>query len=127
LKFDIRVVRRETEIRGNITTLDGLDGYVRRWIQHLKNAENCAFGQWDMAGARWVFRQLNTFGQVSAGARDMQGLSRPIDETMFLDVGFWITEIVPGRTPKWKAQAEVFREAIKATLVLQPKTANSSP
>ena len=51
----------------------------------------------------------------------MQGFSCPIDETMFLDVGFWITETVPGSAAKWKPKVEAFREAIKATITLQPK------
>ena len=125
LRFDFRVVRREKNIEGNVTTLDALDRYVRRWLEYLKNAKGYAFGQLEMSDSRWVFRRKSTFGQVAEGAEEMQGFSCPIDETMFLDVGFWITETVPGSITKWKSQAEAFREAIKATIVLQPKAAFS--
>ena len=121
LRFDFRVVKRREDYRGRIATPDGLARYVPWWIEGLKNAEGYAFGQVSMAAASWAFRRKSRFGLVAQGAEEMQGFSCPIDETMFLDVGFWITETVPGSAAKWKPKVEAFREAIKATITLQPK------
>jgi len=121
LRFEFTVVRREKEIPGKVTTSDELESYIPRWIEKYHEV-GYGYGRAELSGAPWVLRQKNTFGRVAEGAEEMQGFSCPIDETMFFDVGFWITETVPGSAAKWKPQAEAFREAIKATIVLQPKS-----
>lgn len=127
LKFEFSVVRREAKYRDEIITLGGLDRYLNWWRARLRDKDGYIFSQAELSGRRWVYQHRNTFGQVAQGAEEMQGFSCPIDETMFLDVGFWITETVPGSAAKWTPQAEAFREAIKATIVLQPKSAPSAP
>ena len=60
-------------------------------------------------------------GGAGVNAADVQAFSFPIDQTCFLRVDFWITETIPGSAQKWKAKAYALREAITATVVLQPK------
>ena len=127
LRFDFTVVRRKSDYRDGIATPHALARYVPWWMEQLKDADGYAFNQVRMAGALWAFRRKSTFGHVNQGAEEVQGFSCPVDETMFLDVSFWITETMPGSAAKWKPQAEAFREAIKATIVLQPKAAKHTP
>jgi hypothetical protein len=65
-------------------------------------------------------------GGAGVNAADVQAFSFPIDKTCFPRVDFWISETVPGSAKKWKAKADALREAIKATVVLQPKPASEN-
>ena len=122
LRFEFSVVRRESEYRGEITTIDGLDRYLSQWRKQVRTEEGYRVGVVELSGARWVYQQKNAFGHVAEGAEDKEVFSCPLDETMYLDVSFSITETMPGSAAKWKAKAEAFREAIKASIVLEPKT-----
>ena len=126
LRFDFTVVRRVDGYEGDITTVDGLERYVRWWIGGMPENRDFSFGQAELAGVKWVFRWRNTMGGGGVNAADVQAFSFPIDQTSFLRVDFWISETVPGSAPKWKPRAEALREAIKATVVLQPKVLPSS-
>lgn len=126
LRFDFTVVRRVEESKEDITTVDGLERYVRWWIGGMPENRDFSFGQAELAGAKWVFRWRNTMGGAGVNAADVQAFSFPIDQTSFLRIYFEITETVPGSAAKWKPKAEALREAIKATVVLQPKVPPST-
>ena len=123
LRFHFMVVRRKGEYSEEISADDGLNRYLQWWRAEIRSKEGYTVGQVELSNRRWVYQHGNTFGQVVQGAEDMQLYSCPIDEAMFMDVVFSITETVPGSAAKWKPQAEAFREAIKATIVLQPEAA----
>lgn len=127
LKFDFSVMRRKSEYQGDITTIETLDGYVRWWINIGKHAKAFTFDRNALNGKPAVRRWWNTFAEPRVPESEhLEIFSLPLDEEMFLDVGFNIMEWKGGRgkAAKWKAKAEEMREAIKATIVLEPKTSN---
>ena len=120
-QFSFSVVKRVPEASEDISTIEGLDRYVRWWSNNPPSDFN--FDRSSLAGTTWLRRQKNTFGcePKNDEQEDTEIFSIPLDKKMFLQVVFRISESVPGSAPKWKPQAEAFREAIKTTIVLQPK------
>ena len=125
LKLHIIVIKRSAEIDQEIVTLSGLERYVRQWIGKKDYASSISYSQAVMNGEAWVFRLQDTFGRpatpMEPHAEHAQIFSHPLEEDMFLEVGFRLMEWVPDSAKKWRKKAEEFREAIKATIVLEPK------
>ena len=110
------------EYQGEITTIGGLDRYVRWWNAKVDDdAPNCVFSLSRLNGMHAVRREWNSFGRANeARPSHLEIFSLPLDEETFLDVGFKMQETVGGRTDKWKMKAEEMAEAIKSTVVLEP-------
>lgn len=122
LKVHFMVQRLSLNYHGKGGTIEDLDRYVHWWISKGRNAKGCLFSRSTLNGAPAVRREWNTFGNPGElKPEHIEIFSLPLDEDMFLDVGFNIREWVPGRAKKWKGKAETLRETIKATIVLEPK------
>lgn len=125
LKFHFMVQKRNPAFGGDITVVDGLEQYVRRWNETIEGrATGCTFSRASLNGMPAVRREWNTFGDSSKREpEDFEIFSLPLNNEMFLDVGFNVRawESGRGKESKWKAKAEALREAIKATVVLEPK------
>lgn len=125
LKFHFMVQKKMSEYNDGITTLEGLDRYVRQWNGTIEGrATGCVFSRASLNGKPAVRRQWNTFGDPSKREpEDFEIFSLPLGDKLFLDVGFNVMawEGGRGKESKWKAKAEALREAIKATVVLEPK------
>jgi hypothetical protein len=97
---------------------------VRWWAQQL-TTNHFAYTKEVIGEKTWIARSQNTFNSPitpeEPSAVDLIVFSLPLDKEMFLEVGFRMTEWVPGSAKKWKAKAESYREAIKATVVLDQK------
>ena len=80
------------------------------------------FSQRPLNGAASVYRWSQSIGNT-AEPEELEIFSLPLDNDMFLDVGFNVMQWEGGRgkDKKWKAKAESMREAIKATIVSEPK------
>jgi len=125
LKIHFMVQKKSPEFGYDITTVEGLERYVRQWNQTIEGrATGCAFSRASLSGMPAVRRQWNTFGDPGKREpEDFEIFSLPLHDEMFLDVGFNVKawEGGRGKESKWKAKAEALREAIKATIVLEPK------
>jgi len=124
LGFNFTVQRRSREYGGEINTLDGLERYLRWWMRSGSDVEDFSFDR-SILAVKCVRRWRDTFGGPanSAGEREeLEIFSVPLDGEEFLDIGFHITESIPGSTAEWKQRAEELRDAIKATIVLEPKS-----
>jgi hypothetical protein len=125
LEFNFCVVKRLGNFKGGITSLDGLDRYVQWWIGSLETGKGFKFGRATIMDKEWVYRWRNTIGGAPAASEretsDEQAFAFPIDENMFLEVRFWITDYAPNSSKSWKKRADAIREEIKATIVLEPK------
>jgi hypothetical protein len=125
LEFGFIVQKRLPEFQGEITTLDGLGRYVQWWCNKTNPTYDFKFDKGTLNGMTCVRRRHNTFGSQPAPntpeLEELEIFSQPLDSETFLDMGFTITESVPGSAKKWKEKAEELRDAIKATIVLEPK------
>lgn len=123
LKFHFMVQRRMAEYQGEIITIEGLDRYVHWWNGKIEGrATGCVFSRTTLNGMPAVRREWDSFGNPNKlQPENLEIFSLPLDERMFLDVGFNIREWVSGRTDKWKKKAEEMCEAIKATIVLESR------
>ena len=125
LKFHFIVQKRSTAFDGDITTVEGLEHYVRQWNATIRGRDTgCAFSRALLNGMPAVRREWNRFLDPANPEPDhLVIFSLPLDDQMFLDVGFNIMEWAGGRGKegKWKPKAEALREAIKSTIVLEPK------
>jgi hypothetical protein len=123
LKFHFMVQRRLPEYVGEITTIEGLDRYLRWWNPKIDNdADNCVFSRSTLNGMPTVRREWNSLGNANISEPEyLEIFSLPLDEGMFLDVGLNIREWVGGRRDKWMKKAEEMSEAIKTTITLEPK------
>jgi hypothetical protein len=116
LKFHFMVQRRRTEYKDEITTTDGLDRYVHWWNGKIEGrATGCVFSLTTLNGMPAVRREWKSQAEY------LEIFSLPLNEGMFLDVGFNVREWISGHASKWKKKAEEMREAIKATVVLEKK------
>jgi hypothetical protein len=123
LKFHFMIQKRKPEYKGDITTVEGLDHYVHWWELRTDNKSyNWVFSRSALNGAPAVRREWSTFGEPGRREPEYQEIfSLPLDQEIFLDVGFNVREWEGGRLREgmWKAKAEALREAIKATVVLE--------
>jgi hypothetical protein len=125
LGLNVTVQRRSRDYTGAIDTLDGLERYLRWWMRSGNHVEVFSFEN-SMLGGKCVRRWCDTFDAppVRSGEREeLEIYSVPLGGDEFLDIGFDITESIPGTAEKWKKKAEELRDAIKATVVLEPKPA----
>jgi hypothetical protein len=123
LGFNVSVIKRHPEYDGAIGTIDGLNAYIRWWT-----GEGMGEFGYDLAelnGIPCVRRSYDTFAHPRQGdtTRALEVFSYPLDDDMFLEVGCSITEWVPKSAKKWKKKAEAMREAINATIILEPREA----
>lgn len=125
LKIHLMVQKRNPEFGRDITAVEGLERYVRQWNRTIEGrATGCVFSRAALNGMPAVRREWNTFGDPSKREpEDFEIFSLPLSDELFLDVGFNVKawEGGRGKEGKWKAKAEAMREAIKATIVLEPK------
>jgi hypothetical protein len=126
LKIHVMVQRRKHEIAGDITTVDGLELYVP--VLRMTSAgpqEQWTFSQASLNGLAALRGKYNTFGNTGGHREHTEIFSLPLDAEMFLDIGFRVVDWGAGRRRerKWRPKAEAVREAIKATIVLEPKSA----
>lgn len=125
LKFHFMVQKRQAEFGGDITTVDGLENYVRQWNRTIEGrATGCIFSRTSLNGMRAVRREWDTFGDPNKREPEyLEIFSLPLSDEMFLDVGFSVKawEGGRGKESKWKAKAEALREAIKTSIVLASK------
>lgn len=126
LKFHVMVQKKMPEYEDDISSIEGLDQYVRKWNRTIEGrATGCVFSQASLNGAPAVRRHWNTFVDPSdREPEDLEIFSLPLDDGMFLDFGFNVMAWESGRKNerKWKSKAEALREAIKATIALEPRT-----
>ena len=125
LKFDFIVQKRVHEFKGEIKTLDGLDKYIRWWANDGNPSHSFNFRRVVVGGSEWLSRSQNNFSgsiiTTGSESKELEIISIPIDNEMFLDVGFSIMEWVPDSAKKWKQNAERLRDTIKSTVALEPK------
>jgi hypothetical protein len=125
MEFEFCMVQRYSSYNGDITSLQGLDHYVRWWIGNRATGKGFEFGRATLVNKEWVYRWRNTIGGAPAAGElspsEAQVFSFPIDEDMFLEVRFYIKDYTPESSKKWKERADVIREEIKATIVVEPK------
>jgi hypothetical protein len=125
LKFDFIVQKRSQKFTGQINTLDGLDKYIRWWTNDGSPSHSFSFGRVLVGGSEWLSRSQNNFSDsiIPSGSqrKELEIISIPIDNDMFLDIGFSIVEWVPDSAKKWKKKAERLRETIQSTIALEPK------
>ncbi len=125
LKFHFMVQKKMPEFGGVITTMEGLEGYVRQWNGTIEGrATGCVFSRASLNGMPAVRREWNRFSDLSKREPDhLEIFSLPLTDEIFLDVGFNLMtwEGGRGKESKWKPRAEALRETIKATVVLEPK------
>jgi len=126
LKFHFMVQKRMPGFGGDITTVEGLEQYVRRWNRTIGGrATECTFSRTFLNGMPAVRREWNTFDDpADPEPQNLEIFSLPLADDMFLDVGFNVMAWTGGREKesKWKARAETLREQIKAAIVLLPKS-----
>jgi len=125
LKFYFIVRKRSPDSHGDITNLDGLDRYIH-WLMNDGNpAHIFKYDRVMLGGSQWIRRLRDNLSEpiLAPGEQreEFEIISIPIDNDMFLDVTFIMMEWVPGKAMKWKQKAEELRDAIKATIVLEPK------
>jgi hypothetical protein len=124
LRFHFMVRRLDKGPMEKAATPEELSLYLRKQI----NSEyGFAYEQAILNGASCTRRFRSTFGRIDVSTEKKEELeifSFPLNDQMFLEVGFNIMEWVPGKTKSWKENAERLREAIKATVVLEPKGVN---
>jgi hypothetical protein len=125
LRFEFSVVKRDSNYySGDITSLDGLDRYVRQWIDHRESKKGFQFGRTTIMNKEWIYRWRNTIdGALATGEReptDVQAFYFPINEYMFLQIYFEITDYEPTKSQRWRRDAEAIRDEIKTTIVLEP-------
>jgi hypothetical protein len=129
LKFYFIVRKRSPDYHGDITNLDGLDRYIH-WLMNDGNpAHIFKYDRVMLGGSQWIRRLQDNFSDLTVAdgwqRQELEIISIPIDNDMFLDVSFIVMEWVPGSAKKWKQKAEELRDAIKATIVLEPKSAGN--
>ena len=126
LRFHFMVQKRSPEFSGDITTVAGLEQYIRQWNKTIVGrATGCVFSRASLHGMPAVRREWDRFGDPGNIEPDyLEIFSLPLDSEIFLDVGFAVRALVPGRgrEGKWRPKVEALREAIKATVVLEPKS-----
>jgi hypothetical protein len=131
LKFHFMVQKKNPQFGGDITTVEGLERYVRQWNETIEGrATGCVFSRASLNGMPTVCREWNRFGDSSNREPDyLEIFSLPLNDEMFLDIGFNVMcwEGGRGKESKWKPKAEALREAIKATIVLESKIRTSKP
>jgi hypothetical protein len=124
LKVHFMVQKRDRRFAGDITTIEGLEEYVREWHKTIEGVRgDYTFSRVELNGMPAIRRERNTFGDP--GKREPEHLeifSIPLDEEMFLDVGFNVMAWQGGRGKerRWKPKAEALREAIKPSIVVDP-------
>jgi hypothetical protein len=120
-QFDIDVVNRDPTYGQSVRTLDSLDRYIRLWA--AGRSIGFQYSRKSLSGVVWLQRLLRTnepLPPVGDGhLEDIEAFSVPLNDDMFLQVIFRIAESDPGSADKWIADAEQFREAIEATLVIK--------
>jgi hypothetical protein len=125
LELHFIVQKRNAAIGGDITTIEGLERYVPQWVERVHGrSEKRTFSRASLHGMATIERAESTFGDTTElEPEEMEIFSLPLDEEMFLDVGFTVMgwEGGHGKEAKWKPKAEAMREKIKATVVLEPK------
>jgi hypothetical protein len=125
LKIHLMVQKRNPEFGRDISEVEGLERYIRQWNGTIEGRETgCVFSRASLDGKPAVRRQWNTFGDPNKREpEDFEIFSLPLSDELFIDVGFNVKawEGGRGKESKWKAKAEALREAIKATIVLEPK------
>lgn len=125
LKFHVMVQKKMPEYADDISNMENLESYVRWKIGRGMNALGCDIARSTLNGAPAVRRHWNTFVDPSdTEPEDLEIFSFPLDDGMFLDFGFNVMAWESGRKNerKWKPKAEALREAIKATIALEPRT-----
>lgn len=124
-RFDFMIVKKLSDLHGDILTINGLSEYLRWWLSKDGQQYNFNFENISISGSPWVRRWKDMLNQRDGGAsgeaEDNEILSCPLDENMFLQVAFQIRDSHTTRSLKWREQAYLFREAIKATIVVEPK------
>ena len=124
LKIHLMVQKKLPEYESETATIEKLERYVHWKISRGNDAQGCVISRSSLNGAPSVRRQWNTFGDPrKREPEDLEIFSLPLNDELFLDVGFNVKawEGGRGKEGKWKAKAEALREAIKATIVLEPK------
>jgi hypothetical protein len=127
LEFHCMVQQKLPQFSGNVETVEGLESYVRQWNSTIEGrATGCVFSRVSLNGMAAVRREWNRFGDPKTREPDcLEIFSLPLNDELFLDVGFTIMawEAGRGKEHKWKPKAEALRELIKSTILLETRAA----
>jgi hypothetical protein len=119
-RFSFGVVKPLKDSNFDITTTDGLDEYIRWWLVQKGSSVGFQFDRSLQGGQIWLRREKNTFVHPASDGTGLGSHERiicvPLTKEMFFQASFLISESVPGSAKKWESRAEVFREAIEASL-----------
>ena len=125
LKFHVMIQKRYEEYRDEIASIDGLARYLQLWNKKVLSNDPIRSSDRSMLNvARAIRREWTTFDDPSCREpRQLEIYSLPLDQEMYLDLGFHMMMWGPGRgsESRWKPKAESLRESIKATIVLERK------
>src|SRR5688572_18163116 len=109
-------MRKVILIDGDIRTVEGLARYVPQWRETVgRRGPVRTFTIASLNGIPAVRRSWSTFGDRGATEPEQSDIySIPLDNEMFVDVGFRIRRWEGGRDKeaKWKPKAEAARDAI---------------
>lgn len=126
LSFDLIVNKRSDLYGDQIETVAGLQKYIERWISAGEYAGRFAIDRTTLNGRLVVRRAWNTFGNPEDPRPEEREIySFPLGGEMYLEAIFNVGDWRPDRRDSWKPRAEKLREAIKASIVLEPKSFNS--
>lgn len=127
LEFFLTLQPRVPGYEGDITSVDGLEPYIRAWWKTLQIGNKDRWrivGRSAMNGKPAVLREIDEFDTPgTTEPQHRQIFSVPLDEQYFLDVGFVVRQWKGGngKEKRWLPKARAMRDAIAATVTVTPK------
>jgi len=123
LKFNVVVQQRDTTLKGDISTIDGLEEYIKEWSKSShSDGENYVVSRGELSGVPAILRERNLFGDQKRLEPDQIIVySLPLNDEVFLSIVFNIKGWKAGRgkEDQWKPRAEALREAISKSVRLK--------
>jgi hypothetical protein len=118
--IELTIVKRISGFEGEINTANGLESYLVWWMAKKEPLYGFKYERRTILGALWLERSKKTLGlphsSSDSGIVDVEALCAPLNNDMFFQASFCISESLPGNRSKWEKHANELRDAIEATL-----------
>jgi hypothetical protein len=123
LKFNVVVQQCDPTIKGDVSTIDCLEEYIKEWSKSRhSDGENYVVSRGVLNGIPVILRERSSFGDKKRlePSEDIV-YSLPLNDAVFLNIVFTIKGWKAGRgkEDQWKLRAEALQEVISNSIRLK--------
>jgi hypothetical protein len=118
LILHVSVKRKEQEIGGGIESVDALTRYIEKW---RKSFPPGAVSRSSLNGIPAVKSVRSNAGETGRAPSSVEIYSIPLNDEVFLEISFRVTQWDAGRSKqgKWRPKVDAAREFIESSIVLE--------